>query len=55
MIVFKILATNIQTRNINLMPIDGVGTVDVYCDSLSFTDGTKNLGFKCKNGAYEPV
>ncbi|GJJ09893.1 hypothetical protein Clacol_004117 [Clathrus columnatus] len=48
-------ATNIVTKNIILMPIDGIGNVDVFCDPSSFTDGTKSLGFKCLNGAYEAI
>ncbi|KAF8589113.1 glycoside hydrolase family 28 protein [Ramaria rubella] len=46
-------ATNIVTKNINLMPIDGVGTTDVFCSKSGFTDAGSTLGFVCRNGPYK--
>ena len=47
------VANNIQVENANLLPIDGKGTLNVFCDPKSYMDGTSNMGFVCKNGPYK--
>lgn len=49
------VATNLHLENINLLPIDGKGTSNTYCDPTSFADGTQNLGFVCANGPYKAI
>ncbi|TKA73655.1 hypothetical protein B0A55_06504 [Friedmanniomyces simplex] len=46
-------ASGVHLENINLLPIDGKGVSDTYCNPDSFTDGTENLGFVCANGPYK--
>lgn len=55
-VTFQLLnqtASGVHLENINLLPIDGKGVSDTFCDPTSFKDGTKHLGFKCYNGPYE--
>ena len=45
-------AKDVRVENVNLLPIDSKGTPNVLCNPKSFTDGTSNLGFVCKDGPY---
>ncbi|KZT58179.1 glycoside hydrolase family 28 protein [Calocera cornea HHB12733] len=45
-------AQGIQVKNVNLLPIDGKGAPNTFCNSTYFSDGTANLVFECTNGPY---
>jgi len=55
-VTFQLLnntATDVELKNINLLPIDGKGVSDTYCNPSAFVDGTEGLGFVCANGPYQ--
>jgi hypothetical protein len=47
-------ASGVHLENINLMPIDGKGVSNTFCNPSSFVDSSKpkDLGFVCENGPY---